>query len=386
MSVLKNRLKQVRQKAGLSLAEVGNGVGLATNTISRYENGKREPKLETWQKLANFYEVSVPYLQGIEPDFSEITERTKLVISLLLDNYYFGNKRDYVISYDVGTKAFDVTNIRKKGWKLYFSKYPISKSESRKTYDYVNKYVDLTDKAFPTSMQFDEILDYWMRNFSFLLREKSLIDFINRRLYRYDHIEGMTRAKFVSACDVLVSKINQNIYAKIVDDFGTDLGKYMVQGKYNNELDVLESNFKLSLRTADSIKSMRETIKDYETALNSIVDKVKQDKTNGKLEKYIKQDREREKAVQEVNGFYKEFDDLYKKDKEFQEFANAFQAKHPVGIKIVDKTGKVISSHGIAKSNKLQSLYLYKDEKGKDTTKLFELLVLLANNNIIPEY
>lgn len=66
MNTLKNRLKQVRKKAGLSLAEVGNEIGLATNTISRYENGNREPKLETWQKLAKLFNVTVPYLQGID--------------------------------------------------------------------------------------------------------------------------------------------------------------------------------------------------------------------------------------------------------------------------------------------------------------------------------
>lgn len=60
-----NRIKQVRKQLGLSLAEVGKGVGLATNTISRYETGEREPKLETWQKLANYFGVSVPSLMGL---------------------------------------------------------------------------------------------------------------------------------------------------------------------------------------------------------------------------------------------------------------------------------------------------------------------------------
>lgn len=63
---MKNRLKEERMKKSLSLEQVGKGVGLATNTISRYETGKREPKLETWQKLADFFGVSVPYLQGIQ--------------------------------------------------------------------------------------------------------------------------------------------------------------------------------------------------------------------------------------------------------------------------------------------------------------------------------
>lgn len=73
---MKNRLKEIRTKKGLSLEQVGKGVGLATNTISRYETGKREPKLETWQKLAYFFGVSVPYLQGIEPDFKDVLLNT----------------------------------------------------------------------------------------------------------------------------------------------------------------------------------------------------------------------------------------------------------------------------------------------------------------------
>ena len=61
---MKNRIKQLRQKNHLTLKEVSQKVGMANNTLSRYETGKREPKLETWQKLASFFHVSVPYLQG----------------------------------------------------------------------------------------------------------------------------------------------------------------------------------------------------------------------------------------------------------------------------------------------------------------------------------
>lgn len=61
-----NRIKEVRKKKGLSLQQVADAVGLGNNTISRYETGKREPKLETWQKLADFFNVSVPYLQGTD--------------------------------------------------------------------------------------------------------------------------------------------------------------------------------------------------------------------------------------------------------------------------------------------------------------------------------
>lgn len=62
-----NRIKELREEKGYTLDDVAKAIGLANNTISQYENGKREPKLETWQKLSIFFGVSVPYLQGIEP-------------------------------------------------------------------------------------------------------------------------------------------------------------------------------------------------------------------------------------------------------------------------------------------------------------------------------
>ena len=61
---MNNRIKELRQKNNLTLVELGKKVGLANNTLSQYETGKREPKLETWQKLASFFHVSVPYIQG----------------------------------------------------------------------------------------------------------------------------------------------------------------------------------------------------------------------------------------------------------------------------------------------------------------------------------
>lgn len=59
-----NRIKEVRKKKGLSLQQVADAVGVGNNTISRYETGKREPKLETWNKLADYFHVPVAYLKG----------------------------------------------------------------------------------------------------------------------------------------------------------------------------------------------------------------------------------------------------------------------------------------------------------------------------------
>lgn len=59
-----NRLKELRKEKGLTLDEIQSKTGINRSTYNNYESGKTEPKPETWQKLADFFDVSVPYLQG----------------------------------------------------------------------------------------------------------------------------------------------------------------------------------------------------------------------------------------------------------------------------------------------------------------------------------
>lgn len=59
-----NRIKELRKKNHLTLKDMGSKLNMLDSTLSRYENGTREPKEPTWQALANFFNVSVPYLKG----------------------------------------------------------------------------------------------------------------------------------------------------------------------------------------------------------------------------------------------------------------------------------------------------------------------------------
>lgn len=77
-----NKLKQLRLEHGYtirSLAEAltESGLNITSMTISRYERGEREPKLATWQKLADFFNVSVPYIQGYESPIDFYTSDMK---------------------------------------------------------------------------------------------------------------------------------------------------------------------------------------------------------------------------------------------------------------------------------------------------------------------
>lgn len=64
----RNKIAELRKSKKLTIQQVADGIGVSNGTISRYEQGIREPKLETWIRLADFFNVSVSYLQGVSND------------------------------------------------------------------------------------------------------------------------------------------------------------------------------------------------------------------------------------------------------------------------------------------------------------------------------
>lgn len=60
-----NRIKELRKSKNVTLQEVSEKTGISVTSLSFYEKGQRNPKIETWQKLADYFDVSVGYLQGL---------------------------------------------------------------------------------------------------------------------------------------------------------------------------------------------------------------------------------------------------------------------------------------------------------------------------------
>ena len=93
---MKNRLKELRQERHLTLKQLGQEVNMRDNTLSQYETGKRHPKFEAWQKLADFFGVSVPYLQG----YVEIN---------IPNDLKFDSKQDAIDCIEKIMKALDIS-------------------------------------------------------------------------------------------------------------------------------------------------------------------------------------------------------------------------------------------------------------------------------------
>lgn len=66
--MMENRIKEIRKTQKKTLREVADSLHTSNQNVSNWERGNSEPKLETWQKLADYFNVSVPYLQGISDE------------------------------------------------------------------------------------------------------------------------------------------------------------------------------------------------------------------------------------------------------------------------------------------------------------------------------
>lgn len=86
----------MRQERHLTLKQLGQEVNMRDNTLSQYETGKRHPKFEVWQKLADFFGVSVPYLQG----YVEIN---------IPNDLKFDSKQDAIDCIEKIMKALDIS-------------------------------------------------------------------------------------------------------------------------------------------------------------------------------------------------------------------------------------------------------------------------------------
>ena len=135
-----NRIKELRIKHGLSQAELARRTGVSNQAISFYETGKRQPKIETWKKLADYFNVSIPYVRGnIDTELiAKIAKMIFLTHSASFDVYL--NKHDLFTGYDE-----DDTAIACKLMLLLLQQLNLSISEE------YEKIVDKTEKILGKS-------------------------------------------------------------------------------------------------------------------------------------------------------------------------------------------------------------------------------------------
>ena len=130
-----DRIRKLRKEKGLTLDELAKelqekeNLKISSNSLGKYERGLREPKLKTWQALANFFNVPVSYLQGIGVSSDEMCD-------YLLDEFYsmdeiknpindekhvFNDELEGYISSDTNDKI--ESYLESKDYEYYYPEY-----------------------------------------------------------------------------------------------------------------------------------------------------------------------------------------------------------------------------------------------------------------------
>lgn len=74
-----NKLREARKIKGLTLKQVAEDTGISGDVIGKYEREEREPKKETWIKLADYYDVPVAYLMGLPDGLVQHINKTQVM-------------------------------------------------------------------------------------------------------------------------------------------------------------------------------------------------------------------------------------------------------------------------------------------------------------------
>ena len=83
---ISEKLKLLRKERGLTQSDVGQAIGQERSTIACYETGKRKPDVETLEKLARLYKVTLDH-------FSKKSEGDIMIELLARSNAFFSSHK-----------------------------------------------------------------------------------------------------------------------------------------------------------------------------------------------------------------------------------------------------------------------------------------------------
>ena len=74
------RIAALRRQAGMSQAQLANALGISPSAMGMYEQGRREPSMETLVALSRVFQVSTDYLLTGTPASQEAVQLDQMLL------------------------------------------------------------------------------------------------------------------------------------------------------------------------------------------------------------------------------------------------------------------------------------------------------------------
>lgn len=221
----KNRLKELRLTHDYTLDDIERLTGIKRGTYNNYENGNTEPKLETWQKLADFWDVTVPYLQGLTISESDVLR--------IINDSYLSDVQQFLASQNE-SKSFDYASFIKSD-DIYFGV-----SRSVDMYLLINKIpLPLNSFSMLQLKKYSKDVEaYWKKNFNFIFN-----DIVGVDVDRYPSLDFTNDFRIkMSEINTLIPEIELCISTKYLETYNTSISKYYEAQNYYHDIAEFQSN------------------------------------------------------------------------------------------------------------------------------------------------
>lgn len=244
-----NRIKELRKQKHLTLKQLGSELNMLDSTLSQYENQKRKPKDEIWEKIAKYFGVTVPYLQGKTLDKTQIINR-------VVNNVHVCYFQCYVKRYR-----------NKQQQKGFFYGW-VADYHLPEFMDNMNTYISITsDDVLPPKLYSnneirfelnDKVLDYWEKHIELVAQQ-------------------MEKANIPTKTDsyelfIIFNQYLKQVRNKLVHDVKpTNLGKLFAK-KYDKEKYLHDEMIeKISF---GNYQSAKKAIKEYSNFIDELLEEV----------------------------------------------------------------------------------------------------------------
>ena len=252
---MKNRIKELRKNEKLSLTEMSEKIGIGRGTINNYENGKTDPKLKTWRKLADFFGVSVAFIQG-ENTFQDIKDFSyPLMVECIFNKQLYTpkdkdafyklhsclkkfaemNKINYQETFtDNGMIRGDAVNIAEALFKevfsdAFFERIRMSKMPTSPSYELANNLVQQFMNYFNSD---NNLIDNDLIYIQGMLGSVKVMDDFIRKIENLQELVKLRKNDKKNLDEKL------NLVKSSFDDYSSNLKKIrnsMVHGTYNDK-------------------------------------------------------------------------------------------------------------------------------------------------------
>lgn len=134
-----DKIRYHRKAAGLTQKQLGELSGTSETTIRQYEGGKRQPRIEQLQKIADTLQITVLDLMGLDYKDNELDRNDVFTfydslgfqLKLVEQDLYRLTSRDITVRINLLLTWEDLEKIKHESWK--YLKYTLMERSEKQT-------------------------------------------------------------------------------------------------------------------------------------------------------------------------------------------------------------------------------------------------------------